>query len=47
MLGQLGKELGYNAISNTARAILDVTYAYPEEFNKATKELCRECAFIR
>jgi hypothetical protein len=45
--GQLCKDLGYNAVSSTARAILDGTYDYPETFDEATKELCRECAFIK
>ncbi len=45
--GQLWEDLGYNAVSSTARAILDGTYAYPETFDEATKELCRECALIR
>jgi hypothetical protein len=45
--GQLCKDLGYNAVSSMARAILDGTYAYPETFDEATKELCRECALIR
>ncbi len=45
--GQLCKDLGYNAVSSMARAILDGTYDYPETFNKATKELCRECTLIR
>jgi hypothetical protein len=45
--GQLCKDLGYNAVSSTARAILDGTYAYPGTFDEATKELCRECTLIR
>jgi hypothetical protein len=45
--GQLRKDLGYNAVSSTAQAILDGTYAYPETFDEATKELCREFALIR
>ncbi len=45
--GQLCQDLGYNADSSTARRILDGTYDYPENFNEATKDLCRECARIR
>ncbi len=45
--GQLCKDLSYNAVSSTARAILDGTYAYPETFDEATKELCRAYAQIR
>jgi hypothetical protein len=40
-------EFSYNAISPTARAILAGTYDYPKDFDKATKELCQECAIIR
>ena len=45
--GQLRQDLGYNAVSETARAILDGTYVYPASFDQATKELCQECARIR
>ena len=45
--GQLRQDLGYNAVSETARAILDGSYIYPESFDQATKELCQECALIR
>ena len=45
--GQLRQDLGYNAVSETARAILDGTYVYPASFDQATKELCEECALIR
>jgi hypothetical protein len=47
--GQLRQHLGYNAVSNTARAILDGTYVYPDTFDEAskTKDLCKECALIR
>jgi hypothetical protein len=31
----------------TTRAILDGIYEYPNDFDKATKELCQECAIIR
>jgi hypothetical protein len=45
--GQLRQDLGYNAVSETARTILDGTYVYPASFDQATKELCEECALIR
>ncbi len=45
--GRLCEELGYNAVLDTARAILAVTDVYLEDFDEATKELCRECALIR
>jgi len=45
--GQLRQDLGYNTVSETARAILDGTYVYPASFDQATKELCEECALIR
>jgi hypothetical protein len=45
--GQLCQDLEYNAVSKTARAILDGTYEYPVSFDQATKELCQECALIR
>ncbi len=45
--GRLHEELGCNAVLDTARAILAGTYVYPEDFDEATKKLCRECALIR
>jgi hypothetical protein len=45
--GQLHKELGYNAISDTTRAILNGIYTYLEDFDEATKKLCKGCALIR
>ncbi len=45
--GKLRGEFGYNANSPTAQAILDGTYEYPNNFDKATKELCQECTIIR
>jgi hypothetical protein len=43
----LREEFGYNATSSTAQAVLNSTHNYPEDFDKATKELCEECARIR
>ena len=44
---QLRGIFGYNSISPTANAILEGTYAYPPEFDEATKEIPKECASIR
>ena len=45
--GKLRGKFGYNAISRTAKAILDGTYEFPPDFDTATKEILRECAMIR
>ncbi len=45
--GRMCEDLGYNSVSPTAQAILDRTYEYPEDFDAATRELCKECALIR
>jgi hypothetical protein len=45
--GLLRGLFGYNAVMVTAQRILNGTYSYPEEFNQATEEICRECACIR
>ena len=34
---KLRGQFGYNAVTRTAKAILDGTYVYPEDFNQATK----------
>ncbi len=44
--GKLRGQFGYNAVTRTAKSILNGTYTYPEDFNKATKEICLECARI-
>jgi hypothetical protein len=44
--GKLRDQFGYNAVTSIAKAILDGTYVYPEDFNQATKEICLECACI-
>ena len=46
-MGKLCGKFGYNATSQTAKAILDGTYKFPPDFNTATKEIFRECAMIR
>jgi hypothetical protein len=45
--GPLCGQFGYNAVSLTARSILNGTYSYPPDFHKATKEILMECARIR
>jgi hypothetical protein len=45
--GRMREDLGYNSVSPTAQGILDGTYKYPEDFDAATRELCKECALIR
>jgi hypothetical protein len=45
--GYLREEFGYNATSPTEQAVLNGTHIYSEDFDKATKELCEECACIR
>ncbi len=45
--GKLHGEFGYNAISPAAALILAGTYEYPDDFDKATKEILQECARIR
>ena len=45
--GELRGEFGYQAFSPTANAILAGTYEYPDSFDKATREICEECAVIR
>jgi hypothetical protein len=45
--GKLHGDFGYNVISPTAWAILAGTYDCPKEFDKATMQLCQECAIIR
>jgi hypothetical protein len=45
--GKLRGQFGYNAVSRTAKAILNGTYVYPEDFDQAMKVICLECARIR
>jgi hypothetical protein len=45
--GKLRIWFGYNSVSEMAGAVLDGTFVYPDDFDKATKEICRECAAIR
>jgi hypothetical protein len=44
--GVLRGQFGYNAVTRTAKAILAGQYAYPPEFDQATREICKECARI-
>jgi hypothetical protein len=45
--GRLRGLFGNNAATVTAKRILNGTYTYPDEFDKATREICEECARIR
>jgi len=45
--GGLRRKFGYNAVTRTAQRILNGTYAYPPDFDQATREICEECAKIR
>ncbi len=45
--GSLRGWFGYNAVSSTARAVLDGTFVYPDDFDEAKKEICRECVEIQ
>ncbi len=45
--GNLKGKFGYNAVTKTAKAILNGTYEYPTDFDQATREICEECACIR
>jgi hypothetical protein len=45
--GNLRGKFGYNAVTRTAKAILNGTYKFPPDFDQATKEICEECACIR
>ena len=45
--GNLRGTFGYNAICQTLQKILDGMYAYPKDFDQATKEILMECAAIR
>jgi hypothetical protein len=45
--GPLRGLFGYNAVTITAKRIMEGTYIYPDNFHQATKEICQECARIR
>ena len=45
--GELQSDFVYNTVSPVAQAVLEGTYQFPADFNKATRELCKECARIR
>ncbi len=45
--GPLRGSFGYNAVSPIAKMILDGTFEYPPDLDKATKEILQECARIR
>jgi hypothetical protein len=45
-MGNLRGKFGYNAVTRTAKAILNGTYEYPNNFYQVTREICEECACI-
>jgi hypothetical protein len=45
--GNLCRMFGYNAMSSIARSILAGDYAYPPDFDQATREIFEECTRIR
>ena len=44
---RLRGEFGYQAVSKSAKEVLDGTYEYAIDFDPSTKELMQECAKIR
>jgi hypothetical protein len=44
--GRLHTDFGYNPATPVATDILEGGYTYPEDFDQATQELCKECALI-
>ena len=45
--GRLRGEFGYQAVSKSAKEVLDGTYEYAIDFDQSTKELMQECERIR
>ena len=46
-MGALQGNFGYNVVLLATKSVLAGTYMYPESFDKATKEILQECAWIR
>jgi hypothetical protein len=44
---ELRRAIGYNATTDTAKAILAGTYEYPPNFDQATREICEEYTRIQ
>jgi hypothetical protein len=44
--GQLRTDFSYTAATCVSTDIFEGRYAYPEDFDQATQELCKECALI-
>ena len=44
--GQLKGDFGYLATSHSAKTFTDGTYAFPDNMDEATKEICEEVAII-
>ena len=45
--GRLKRDFCYTVVSPIAKAVLDRTYDYPDNFDEPTRELCQKCAEIR
>ncbi len=45
-MGGLRGKFSYNAVTRTARAILNGTYKFPPALIKPAREICKECAQI-
>ena len=45
--GQLKGDFGYLVTSHSEKKVLDGTYAFPDNMDEATKEICKEVARIR
>jgi hypothetical protein len=45
--GPLQGLFGYNANTISAQGILNGTYTFLEDFEQATKKICKECTWIR
>ena len=45
--GTLQGKLGYLAINEVSRKVLNGTYRYSVKFDQATQELLEECAYIK
>ncbi len=44
--GRQCRLFGYNAITITVKHVLEGTFPYPEDFDQATRKICKECTQI-
>ncbi len=44
--GTMREAFGYLTTTIAARQVLEDLYAYPDNFDETTKELCKDCAKI-